>query len=202
MYDTSYILYDVSDSFLGSAADASSSRLLGLPGRRRAARGRERAAGVLAAAEPGPRRGRPGGAGAAARAVHRAVHRGRTALDPAPRRVPPPRGPRLARHRVPRRPPPRRPRRGAPEGGLRDGLDARGRMAVDGPHLGAGALGRLPALPLASRGRGSANEGRVKNRIKVLRAERDWTQATLAERLGVARQTVHVIETGKFDPSL
>jgi putative transcriptional regulator len=42
----------------------------------------------------------------------------------------------------------------------------------------------------------------MKNRIRVLRAERDWTQAELAERLGVARQTVHVIETGKFDPSL
>ena len=68
--------------------------------------------------------------------------------------------------------------------------------------MGASALDRVPALPLASRGLGSANEQHVKNRIKVLRAERDWTQAGLAERLGVARQTVHVIETGKFDPSL
>ncbi|HMB70035.1 MAG TPA: helix-turn-helix transcriptional regulator [bacterium] len=40
------------------------------------------------------------------------------------------------------------------------------------------------------------------NRLKVLRAERDWTQAHLAERLGVSRQTVNAIETGKFDPSL
>jgi putative transcriptional regulator len=42
----------------------------------------------------------------------------------------------------------------------------------------------------------------VKNRLKVLRAERDWTQARLAEKLDVSRQTVNAIETGKFDPSL
>jgi putative transcriptional regulator len=42
----------------------------------------------------------------------------------------------------------------------------------------------------------------VKNRLKVLRAERDWTQARLAEELDVSRQTVNAIETGKFDPSL
>jgi len=42
----------------------------------------------------------------------------------------------------------------------------------------------------------------VKNRLRVLRAERDWSQAELAERLGVSRQTVHAIETGKYDPSL
>ncbi len=42
----------------------------------------------------------------------------------------------------------------------------------------------------------------VKNRLKVLRAERDWTQAELARRLGVSRQTVNAIETGRFDPSL
>jgi putative transcriptional regulator len=42
----------------------------------------------------------------------------------------------------------------------------------------------------------------VKNRLKVLRAERDWSQATLADRLGVSRQTVNAIETGKYDPSL
>jgi len=42
----------------------------------------------------------------------------------------------------------------------------------------------------------------VKNRLKVLRAERDWTQADLAGRLEVSRQTVNAIETGKFDPSL
>lgn len=42
----------------------------------------------------------------------------------------------------------------------------------------------------------------MKNRLKVLRAERDWTQADLAESLEVSRQTVNAIEKGKFDPSL
>ena len=42
----------------------------------------------------------------------------------------------------------------------------------------------------------------MKNRIKVLRAERDWTQATLARELDVSRQTVNAIETGKYDPAL
>ncbi len=42
----------------------------------------------------------------------------------------------------------------------------------------------------------------MKNRLKVLRAERDWTQADLADRLDVSRQTVNAIETGKYDPSL
>ena len=42
----------------------------------------------------------------------------------------------------------------------------------------------------------------MKNRLKVLRAERDWSQADLAERLGVSRQTINAIETGKYDPSL
>jgi putative transcriptional regulator len=42
----------------------------------------------------------------------------------------------------------------------------------------------------------------MKNRLKVLRAERDWSQGDLAERLDVSRQTVTAIETGKYDPSL
>ena len=42
----------------------------------------------------------------------------------------------------------------------------------------------------------------MKNRLKVLRAERDWSQAELAERLAVSRQTVNALETGKYDPSL
>lgn len=40
------------------------------------------------------------------------------------------------------------------------------------------------------------------NRLRLLRAERRWSQADLAERLGVSRQTVNAIETGKYDPSL
>jgi len=42
----------------------------------------------------------------------------------------------------------------------------------------------------------------LKNRLKVLRAERDWSQADLADRLEVSRQSVNAIETGKYDPSL
>ena len=42
----------------------------------------------------------------------------------------------------------------------------------------------------------------MKNRLRVLRAEREWSQADLASRLGVSRQTVNAIETGKYDPSL
>jgi putative transcriptional regulator len=42
----------------------------------------------------------------------------------------------------------------------------------------------------------------VKNSLRVLRAERDWSQADLADQLGVSRQTVNALETGKYDPSL
>jgi putative transcriptional regulator len=42
----------------------------------------------------------------------------------------------------------------------------------------------------------------VKNHLRVLRAERDWSQAELAERLHVSRQTVNAIETERYDPSL
>jgi len=42
----------------------------------------------------------------------------------------------------------------------------------------------------------------VKNRLKVLRAERNWSQQDLAERLQVSRQSVNAIETGRYDPSL
>ena len=42
----------------------------------------------------------------------------------------------------------------------------------------------------------------MNNRLKVLRAERDWSQAQLAEHLGVSRQTVNALETGRYDPSL
>lgn len=42
----------------------------------------------------------------------------------------------------------------------------------------------------------------MKNRLRVLRAEQDWSQAELAQRLGVSRQTINALETGKYDPSL
>ena len=42
----------------------------------------------------------------------------------------------------------------------------------------------------------------MRNRLRVLRAERDWSQGELAERLAVSRQTVNAIETGRYDPSL
>ena len=42
----------------------------------------------------------------------------------------------------------------------------------------------------------------MKNRLRVLRAEREWSQATLADRLEVSRQTINAVETGKYDPSL
>lgn len=42
----------------------------------------------------------------------------------------------------------------------------------------------------------------MKNRLKVLRAERNWSQAELAERLDVSRQSINAIEIGKYDPSL
>jgi len=42
----------------------------------------------------------------------------------------------------------------------------------------------------------------MKNRLRILRAERGWSQADLAERLAVSRQTVNALETGRYDPSL
>ncbi len=57
-------------------------------------------------------------------------------------------------------------------------------------------VGVIAGLPRFAQG------SRVKNRLKVLRAERDLTQAQLAQALDVSRQTVNAIETGKFDPSL
>ncbi len=42
----------------------------------------------------------------------------------------------------------------------------------------------------------------MNNRLRVLRAERDWSQQDLADRLGVSRQSVNAIETGRYDPSL
>ena len=42
----------------------------------------------------------------------------------------------------------------------------------------------------------------MKNRLKILRAERDWNQSDLAAQLGISRQSVNAVETGKYDPSL
>lgn len=42
----------------------------------------------------------------------------------------------------------------------------------------------------------------MKNRLRALRAEREWSQGELAERLGVSRQTINALETGRYDPSL
>lgn len=42
----------------------------------------------------------------------------------------------------------------------------------------------------------------MRNRLRVLRAEREWSQQDLSDRLGVSRQSVNAIETGKYDPSL
>ena len=42
----------------------------------------------------------------------------------------------------------------------------------------------------------------MKNRLRVIRAERNWSQGDLAEQLDVSRQTINAIETGKYDPSL
>jgi putative transcriptional regulator len=42
----------------------------------------------------------------------------------------------------------------------------------------------------------------MKNRIRVLRAEKDWSQADLAEKVGVSRNSINAVENGKFDPSL
>jgi putative transcriptional regulator len=42
----------------------------------------------------------------------------------------------------------------------------------------------------------------VKNRLRVMRAEREWSQAELAERLAVSRQTINAVETGRYEPSL
>lgn len=63
---------------------------------------------------------------------------------------------------------------------------------MDGGNLVCNAGYRRPDRALES----------LKNRLKVLRAERDWNQQDLADALGVSRQSVNAIETGKYDPSL
>ena len=75
-------------------------------------------------------------------------------------------------------------------------LDRRPPRRLDRPHRGIGVLGDFARFHFG------ALTGSVKNRLKVLRAERDWSQAELGGRLGVSRQAVNAIETGKHDPSL
>jgi putative transcriptional regulator len=56
---------------------------------------------------------------------------------------------------------------------------------------------------MACASRSSTNAtGDVRNDLKERRAEREWSQGALAEKLGVSRQTINAIETGKYDPSL
>ena len=50
--------------------------------------------------------------------------------------------------------------------------------------------------------RGASDCEAMKNQLRMMRAERQWSQGDLAERLGVSRQTVNALETGKYDPSL
>ena len=61
----------------------------------------------------------------------------------------------------------------------------------------AGDGGLLDGRPV-----GCPVEVPLKNRLRELRSERNWSQAELAERAGVSRQTINAIETGKYDPSL
>jgi putative transcriptional regulator len=78
---------------------------------------------------------------------------------------------------------------------------ARRRLASHAEHdqvMGRSLRARLFRLPCPRH----LVEADVKNRLKVLRAERDWSQADLATRLGVSRQAVNAVETGKYDPSL
>ena len=62
--------------------------------------------------------------------------------------------------------------------------------------------GRRHAAGLCGRPVSRGQALSMKNRLRVLRAEREWSQAALADRLDVSRQTVNAIETGKYDPSL
>lgn len=64
-------------------------------------------------------------------------------------------------------------------------------LRVAGPPSGGKRAGSAAVLSTA-----------LRNRLKVLRAMRDWSQAELGGRLGVSRQAVNAIETGKYDPSL
>src|SRR5690606_5147030 len=64
------------------------------------------------------------------------------------------------------------------------------------------ALCGAPGGRVCSRHRRGPPQVPMKNRLKDLRNERNWTQSDLAEQVGVSRQTINAIEKGKFDPSL
>src|SRR5262245_54141133 len=74
------------------------------------------------------------------------------------------------------------------------------------PSSSARSTSRSDSLSVSScagsAGTSRSGEAAMKNRIRVLRAERGWTQADLAERLEVSRNSVNAIENGKYDPSL
>src|SRR5690349_16005091 len=80
-----------------------------------------------------------------------------------------------------------RPRRSPGAHELRPAAATARQRTVDGWCRDSGALLSVPA---------------VKNRLKVLRAERNWSQQELGMRVGVSRQAINAVETGKFDPSL
>ena len=106
-----------------------------------------------------------------------------------------------------------------------DELQRKVHLNALGITVGVGLIAGIPysvmdalprdSLPCGHRAPGDSHESDVccvlpvrhvavpmKNRLKVLRAERNWTQAQLADALDVSRQTINAIETGKFDPSL
>src|SRR6266540_4062051 len=95
--------------------------------------------------------------------------------------------------------------RGRVSGGAHDAdgtcpAGARDRALAGGLELQAHLV--LPAALLLRWPRRRAEALPMKNRLRVLRAERDWSQADLAARLEVSRQTINAIETGRYDPSL
>ena len=82
-----------------------------------------------------------------------------------------------------------------------------GRAPTDDPRRGDGDARESGGCPQRSGADGlpfsvGPAEVSVNNRLRVLRAERGWSQGDLADRLGVSRQTVNAVETGKYDPSL
>ena len=80
-------------------------------------------------------------------------------------------------------------------------LGISGDLRQGAARLDVGRPGGL-LRPTGPDGSAGCAEVSMNNRLKVLRAERNWSQAELAQRLDVSRQSVNAIETGKYDPSL